>query len=264
MIISAEVSGKLVLFNAEEGKTAGPDELIGIIDTTNFVLQRKQLKAQEGAIASKIENIEAQIRVQEQQKKNLLVDKERVEKLLKDGAATQKQLDDINGAIDLVDSQIASTKTQYISVKTEMQVVDAQVAQVEESIEKCHIYNPIRGTILEKYAEQNEVITFGRPLYKLADLDEMTLRIYVSGAQLPEIKIGQQVEVLIDADKNTNRTLQGEIFWISQSAEFTPKIIQTKEERVNMVYAVKVRVKNDGSLKIGMPGEVNFVIKNKE
>lgn len=257
-IISAEASGKLVLFNAEEGKTVNENQLIGIIDTTSLILQRKQLTAQAQAIASRIDNIEAQIQVQEQQKKNLMVDKKRIENLLKDGAATQKQLDDINGAIDLVDSQIASTKTQYTSVKTELKVIETQVAQVEESIAKCHIYNPVKGIILEKFTERNEVITFGRPLYKVADMNEMILRIYVSGAQLPNIRIGQEVEVQIDADEKTNRSLSGQVSWISETAEFTPKIIQTKEERVNMVYAVKVRVKNDGSLKIGMPGEVNF------
>jgi len=258
VIISAEANGKLINFNVEEGKEIEKNQLVGVIDTTNLVLQRKQLKAQTVAVSSKIKNIEAQIKVQEQQKKNLLVDKKRIENLIKDGAATQKQLDDINGAIDMVDSQIASIQTQYTAVTTELEVIKTQIAQVEESIVKCHIYNPMDGMLLEKYAEQNEVTSFGKPLYKIADMTEMVLRVYVSGAQLPQIKIGHEVEVLIDQDKNSNRSLTGEIFWISETAEFTPKIIQTKEERVNMVYAIKVRVKNDGSLKIGMPGEVNF------
>ncbi|MCD4698085.1 MAG: HlyD family efflux transporter periplasmic adaptor subunit, partial [Bacteroidales bacterium] len=176
----------------------------------------------------------------------------------KDGAATQKQLDDITGAIDLIDSQISSIKTQYSAVLSELEVINTQVEQVEESIRKCHIYNPVEGTVLEKYAEENEITTFGKPLYKLADTREMVLRVYVSGLQLAHLKIGQEVEVLVDDDKKTNRSMTGQISWISESAEFTPKIIQTKEERINMVYAIKVRVKNDGSLKIGMPGEVNF------
>jgi HlyD family secretion protein len=258
VIISSEANGRLILFLATEGKALGENELVAIIDTTNLSLQRHQLQAQSRAVASKIENIEAQIKVQEQQKKNLLVDRKRVKNLMKDGAATQKQLDDINGAIELVDSQIASIKTQYTSVKTELEVVKTQVAQVEESVSKCRISNPLKGIVLEKYAEQNEVTTFGRPLYKIADMNEMILRVYVSGAQLPGIQLGQQVEVLIDEDEKENRSLQGEVSWISETAEFTPKIIQTKEERVNMVYAVKIRVKNDGSLKIGMPGEANF------
>ena len=258
VIISSEANGRLIHFLASEGNSLEKDEIVAVIDTTNLALQRHQLLAQSKAVASKIENIEAQIKVQEQQKKNLLVDRKRIESLMKDGAATQKQLDDINGAIELVESQIASIKTQYTSVKTELEVVRTQVAQVEESISKCRITNPLQGIVLEKYAEQNEVTTFGRPLYKIADMNEMILRVYVSGAQLPGIKLGQQVEVLIDKDEKENRTLQGEVSWISETAEFTPKIIQTKEERVNMVYAVKIRVKNDGSLKIGMPGEANF------
>ncbi len=258
VIISSEANGRLIYFIAKEGKALEENELVAIVDTTNLSLQRHQLLAQMRAVGSKIENIEAQIKVQEQQKKNLLVDRKRIENLMKDGAATQKQLDDINGAIELVDSQIASIKTQYTSVKTELEVVKTQVAQVEESISKCRISNPLKGIVLEKYAEQNEVTTFGRPLYKIADMNEMILRVYVSGAQLPDIQLGQQVEVLIDKDEKENRTLPGEVFWVSETAEFTPKIIQTKEERVNMVYAVKIRVKNDGSLKIGMPGEANF------
>lgn len=258
VIISSEASGRLILFQAEEGKAVKNNQLIGIIDTANLVLQRQQLKAQAAAVSSKIGNIEAQIKVQEQQKKNLMVDRKRVENLMKDGAATQKQLDDVTGAIDLVDSQIVSIKTQYTSVKSELEVIGTQKAQVEESIAKCHIINPIDGMVLETYAEQNEVTTFGRPLYKIANMDELILRIYVSGAQLPSVKIGQQVEVLIDQDMESTRSLSGEVSWISETAEFTPKIIQTRDERVNMVYAVKVRVQNDGSLKIGMPGEVNF------
>lgn len=258
IIISSEANGKITFFNIAEGKKISPDQLVGTIDTTNLVLQRRQLIAQTSAVSSRIENIESQIKVQEQQKKNLLKDKERIENLINDGAATQKQLDDINGAIDLVDSQIASIQTQYTSVKTELEVVNTQIAQVAESILKCQIYNPVEGIVLEKYVEENEVTAFGKPLYKIADMDELILRVYVSGAQLPGIKVGQKVEVLIDQDATTNQSLEGEVSWISESAEFTPKIIQTKEERVNMVYAVKVRVKNDGRLKIGMPGEANF------
>lgn len=258
VIISAEANGKLISFHVEEGKAVEKDQLIGIIDTTNLILQRKQLKAQILAVSSKIENIESQITVQEQQKKNLLVDKKRINNLIKDGAATQKQMDDVNGAIDLVDSQIASIQTQYTSVTTELEVVRTQIAQIEDALQKCHIINPLNGIVLEKYVEENEVTAFGKPLYKIADMSEMILRVYVSGAQLPHLQLGQEVEVLIDDDNTTFHSMQGKIFWISESAEFTPKIIQTKEERVNMVYAVKVRVMNEGKLKIGMPGEVNF------
>jgi HlyD family secretion protein len=258
IIISSEANGKLLFLSIEEGQQLDQGEWIGVVDTTDMVLKRKQLKAQKQAILSNIQNIEAQIEVQEQQKKNLLIDKERVEKMLKDAAATQKQLDDINGAIDVIEKQIASTKTKYASIKAEQEVIDTQVAQVKESIQKCRVINPVKGTVLEKFAESNEIAAFGKPLYKIADMDELILRVYVSGAQLPDIKLGQQVQVLIDKNEKENTELTGTVSWISASAEFTPKIIQTKEERVNLVYAVKVRVKNDGGLKIGMPGEINF------
>ncbi|MEZ5196332.1 MAG: HlyD family efflux transporter periplasmic adaptor subunit [Bacteroidales bacterium] len=258
VIVSSEANGKLLFFAVEEGKRIPAGNIVGLVDTTDFILKRKQLIAQKRAVASKIDNIKSQIEVQLQQKKNLLVDKERIEKMLKEGAATKKQLDDINGGIDLVDRQIESIKTQNDAVSTELDVVNTQIAQIEESIEKCKTINPIDGIVLQKFAEAGEVTSFGKPLYKIANMSEMILRVYVSGSQLPHIKIGQEVAVLIDDTEKTNRQLSGKISWISESAEFTPKIIQTKKERVNMVYAIKVKVKNDGSLKIGMPGEVNF------
>jgi HlyD family secretion protein len=258
VMVSAESTGKLLLFNVEEGKKMPANELVAVIDTTDLVLKRNQLAAQQKAVSSKIENIRSQIDVQKQQIANLKTDKDRIERLLKDGAATQKQLDDINGQIDLVNRQIGSTNTQYATVQSELEVYTAQIAQVNESIRKCSIYNPSEGIVLEKFAEPFEITSFGKPLYKIANMDEMILRVYISGDQLPNIKLGQEVEVLIDQDKKTKRKMSGIVSWISETAEFTPKIIQTKEERVNMVYAVKVRVKNDGSLKIGMPGEINF------
>ena len=258
VMVSAESSGKLLLFNAEEGKKMAANELVAVIDTTDLVLKRDQLIAQQRAVSSKIENIRSQIEVQKQQLANINTDKDRIEKLLKDGAATQKQLDDINGQIEVVNRQIGSTNTQFATVQSELEVYNSQIAQVNESIRKCTIYNPSEGIVLEKFAEPSEITSFGRPLYKIANMDEMILRVYVSGDQLSQIKLSQQVEVFIDQDKTTKRKLTGTVSWVSETAEFTPKIIQTKEERVNMVYAVKVRVKNDGSLKIGMPGEVNF------
>ena len=258
VIISAEANGKLMMLNIQEGQRLNNGKLVAAIDTTDLVLKRKQLKAQKTASASKLTNINSQIDVQEQQKSNLTVDKNRVEKMLKDGAATQKQLDDINGNLDLIDKQISSIKTQKSAILAELDAIDAQVDQVNASIEKCQIINPITGVVLDKYAEPGEITAFGKPIYKIANTDEMYLRVYVSGAQLPNIKLGQEVQVLIDKDTETDQSLTGQVSWISETAEFTPKIIQTKEERVNLVYAVKIRVSNDGRLKIGMPGEVNF------
>ncbi|HPE56226.1 MAG TPA: HlyD family efflux transporter periplasmic adaptor subunit [Bacteroidales bacterium] len=258
VIISAEANGKLMMLNIQEGQRLNNGKLVAVIDTTDLVLKRKQLKAQKTASASKLTNINSQIDVQEQQKANLTVDKNRVEKMLKDGAATQKQLDDINGNLDLIDKQISSIKTQKSAILAELDAIDAQVDQVNASIEKCQIINPITGVVLDKYAEPGEITAFGKPIYKIANTDEMYLRVYVSGAQLPNIKLGQEVQVLIDKDTETDQSLPGQVSWISETAEFTPKIIQTKEERVNLVYAVKIKVSNDGRLKIGMPGEVNF------
>jgi HlyD family secretion protein len=258
VIISSEANGKLLAFDIETGNSIHAGKTVGYIDTINLVLQKKQMIAQKAAIASNLENIQSQIAIQEANKKNLMVDKNRVEKLLKDGAATQKQMDDINGQMDVIEQNIASIKTQKNVILAEQDVIKTQIAQVEESISKSRIVNPMDGIVLEKFAQENEITAFGKPLYKIANLDEITLRVYVDGSQLPKIKIGNYVEVLVDADEKNNRALTGTITWVSESAEFTPKIIQTKKERVNMVYAVKVKVKNDGSLKIGMPGEVNF------
>ncbi|MCB2221432.1 MAG: HlyD family efflux transporter periplasmic adaptor subunit [Bacteroidetes bacterium] len=258
VVVSAEANGKLLTLNIKEGQKLTKGQLVATIDTTDLILKRKQLKAQKNAVNSNISNINAQIEVQEQQKANLLIDKNRIANMLKDGAATQKQLDDINGKIDLINKQISSIKTQKNAVLAEQEVISAQIDQVEENLQKCKIRNPLAGVVLDKFAEEGEITAFGKPLYKIANTDPMYIRVYVSGAILPSIKLGQEVEVLIDKNGESNRKLSGIISWISESSEFTPKIIQTKEERVNLVYAVKIRVDNDGTLKIGMPGEVNF------
>jgi HlyD family secretion protein len=258
VIISSEVSGKLILFTLEEGNVVDSGKLIGLVDTTDLQLKKEQLMAQKNAISSKSGNIASQIEVQQQQKNNLLIDKTRIEKLYKDGAATKKQLDDINGSINLVDKQILSIQTQNSSVVNEILGLDKQIAQIDQNIKKSHLVNPIKGTILDKYMQQNELVTPGKSLYKIADLSTIYLRVYVSESQLSAVTLGQKIEVLIDKGKDEMGKYEGTVTWISSTAEFTPKIIQTKEERVNLVYAVKVKVKNDGALKIGMPGEVNF------
>jgi HlyD family secretion protein len=258
VIVSSEVAGKILKFSVEEGTAIKAGVTTGYVDTTDLVLKKEQLMAQRDIISVKTSNINSQIDVQKQQKANLMIDKARIEKLYKDGAATKKQVDDINGSINLVDKQINSIETQNSSVLNELKNIDRQIDQVNENISKCYIVNPINGTVLNKYAEESEFTTMGKALYKIADMDYLDLRVYASGAQLPNIKIGQKVEVLIDKNAYEFTKLEGTVTWISSTAEFTPKIIQTKEDRVNLVYAVKVKVKNDGSLKIGMPGEVNF------
>lgn len=258
--VSAESAGRIHFLNVDEGLDVDSGKQVALIDTTDLYLKKLQLQTQKSAISVKRSSVVSQIDVQQQQKTNLNVEKSRVTRLLADKAATQKQLDDINGAIDLVDKQVASIHTQNAAINEEMVVIDRQIAQVNESIRKCYIHNPVKGTVLSKFAETGEIAAPGRALYKIADLSMMELKVYVSGSQLPAVKLGQTVEVLIDADAKSNRKLSGMVSWISPKAEFTPKIIQTKEERVNLVYAVKIKVANDGSLKIAMPAEVNFSV----
>jgi len=256
--VSAESAGRIHYLNVEEGSQPDSGAVVALVDTADLYLKKLQLQSQKKAIAVRKSSIESQVAVQQQQKQNLLVEKNRVSRLIADKAATAKQLDDINGAIDLVDKQMENINTQNAGIVEEMEIVDRQIAQVNESIRKCYIRNPVKGTVLNKFAEAGEVAAPGRALYKIADLSVMELKVYISGSQLPAVKQGQQVEVLIDKDQKTNRKLTGVVSWISPKAEFTPKIIQTKEERVNLVYGVKIRVPNDGSLKIAMPAEVNF------
>lgn len=258
VIISAQGSGKLISFNIDEGKQLKEGEIVGVIDTVDLSLKRQQLITQKESMLSRLTNVNSQVEVQRQQKKNLNVDNDRIAKMYKDGAATKKQVDDITGAIEVIDKQISATETQSATIEKDIKGIEKQVEQINESINKCYIKNENNGTVLVKYTEPGEITTFGKSLYKIANLQDMILKVYVSGDQLPKVKIGQKCQVLIDKNEKENTKYEGMIEWVSDNAEFTPKIIQTKEERVNLVYAVKVKVKNDGTLKIGMPGEVNF------
>jgi HlyD family secretion protein len=259
VVISSQANGQIKSLAVEEGREVKQGDTIGMIDTVDLSLKKEQLLAQETVILVKLKTIDAQISVQEQQKKNVMVDKERVDRMLKDGAATQKQMDDINGSLDLLEQQIKSTQVQKESVHAELGTLAAQVRQVEETTSKCFIVSPLSGTVLVKFAEAGEITTMGKPVCKIANLGELELKVYISGDQLPYLKLGQSVEVIIDKDKSEVSALQGTVSWISSKAEFTPKTIQTKKERVNLVYAAKVTVPNDGTLKIGMPGEINFM-----
>ena len=258
VIVSSESSGKILQLNVEKGQKIEAGDIAAVIDTTQIRMKLKQLDAQEAAIISKKQSIQSQIDVFEEQIKNLKTNEKRIAQMVKDQAATQKQLDDITGQINVIEKQIASTKTQFTSVNRELEVLQIQKETTKDLLNRCIIQSPASGTILETYVEQGELATPGKPLFKIANLDKLTLKVYVSGAQLPNVKIGQQVNVLIDKNKTENQTLNGTVNWISSEAEFTPKIIQTKEERVKLVYALKVEVKNDGTLKIGMPGEIRW------
>lgn len=262
VLVSSEVSGRLLQFSVEEGQFLEAGTLVGLVDTIPLHLRRRQLQASMHALQLKTQDAAPQIQVYEAQYHNLLREIARLEVLLKSNAATPKQLDDLKGQAEVVQKQIQAArsqeKTANRAILAELDPLETQLLQLEDQIARCYIFNPVSGTVLIKMSEPSEMIAAAKPLYKIANLDTMTLRAYFSGDQLPYLKIGDTVDVLIDADKKTNRALQGTISWIAAQAEFTPKIVQTKNERVNLVYAVKIMVKNDGALKIGMPAEVNL------
>lgn len=253
--ISAESNGKLISFTIEEGGFLKKGAVIGYIDTIQLSLKKEQLTVSKSVIFSKSKGVLSQINVLKAQLKTAEISKKRSENLLQENAGTQKQLDDIIGKIDVLNQQIRSVELQNAPVVNELKSIDVQLKQVEDQLQKSILTNPINGTILVKYVEENEITSFGKPLYKIADLSTLELRVYVSETQLSSIEIGKEVSVKIDAGETT-KDYKGVVSWVASEAEFTPKIIQTKEERVNLVYAVKIVVKNDGSLKIGMPAEM--------
>ncbi|WP_034057089.1 HlyD family secretion protein [Lacinutrix jangbogonensis] len=253
--ISAETNGKLMPFTINEGDVLEEEQFIGYIDTIQLALKREQLEVSKTVISSKSKGVLSQISVLNSKFKTAKINKTRVENLIRDNAGTQKQLDDVSGEMDVIKSQIRSVEIQNAPVVNELKSIDIQIKQIDDQIQKSKITNPINGTVLTKYTEPNEITAFGKPLYKIADLSTMQLRVYISETQLANIKIGQEVSVKID-DADTMKSYNGMVSWIASEAEFTPKIIQTKEERVALVYAVKIDVKNDGSLKIGMPAEL--------
>ncbi|MDD5152114.1 MAG: HlyD family efflux transporter periplasmic adaptor subunit [Flavobacterium sp.] len=253
--ISAEANGNIEYLKLEEGDILEPKTQVGLVDTTQLYFNKQQLMASKSTVFSKSKNVLSQKNVLQEQLKTTLIEKKRIENMFAENAATKRQVDEIVGKVNVILEQIRSVETQNSPIVNEVKAIDVQIEKINDQIEKSKIINPIKGTVLAKYAEPNEVTAFGKPLYKIADISEMTLRVYVSETQLPNIKIGQNVTVKIDSGKEM-KSYQGAVSWISSSAEFTPKVIQTKEERVNLVYAVKVKVKNDGGLKIGMPAEM--------
>lgn len=276
VIVSAEVPGKILSFDIEEGMTVAKDSVVGTIDAENLELQKQQVAASIEALSQRTSDVQPQVKllqdqliVQQSQLKTLEREKLRTENLLKQDAATGKQLDDINAQIDVLHKQIAVTQqqinvqrsnvgTQNRGILSETAPMQKRIAQLDDQLQRANVTNPLNGTVLAKYVEAGEVVSTGKALYKIADLSTITLRAYVTGDMLPAIKLGQQVTVLIDSTKDDYKRYSGTITWISDKAEFTPKTIQTKEERANLVYAVKVKVKNDGFLKIGMYGEVTL------
>ncbi|MFL0352580.1 HlyD family secretion protein [Xanthomarina sp. GH4-25] len=253
--VSAENNGKLMAFQVHEGDILKQESIIGYIDTIPLSLKRQQLLISKDVVSSKSQGVLSQIAVLNAKLKTANINKTRTKNLINDNAGTQKQLDDILGEIDVIKQQIRSVEIQNAPVVNELKSIDVQIKQLDDQIEKCKIINPIKGTVLTKYAEPGEITSFGKPLYKVADLNTMELRVFVSQTQLANLKIGENVIVKID-DQDSMKDYEGTITWIASEAEFTPKIIQTKEERVALVYAVKITVINDGSIKIGMPAEM--------
>ena len=261
-IISAEAQGILKEFAVEEGQVLAAGQRIGYIDSTQLYLKKKQLEAQIVAMLGKRPNITLQLSALQDQLKAAEVERERVANLVRGDAATPKQLDDANAQIDVLKSQIEAHKSTLSisseSINKEVVPIEVQIEQLADQLDKCTIVNPTPGTVLVKYAKENEMTAMGKPLYKIADISTIILRVYVSGDQLPEVKLNQTVDVMTDDGKGGYNTAEGTVTWISDKAEFTPKTIQTKNERANLVYAVKVKVKNDGLYKIGMYGEIKF------
>ena len=253
--VSSESNGKIEFLNLEEGDVVEKGKTVGLIDTLQLYYTKMQLIASQKTVSSKSGNVLSQKQVLQEQLKTAKIEQNRITAMFTENAATKRQVDEINGKVKVIEEQIKGVGTQNAPIKNEANSFSVQIEKINDQIKKCNLVNPINGTVLTKYAEPNEVTTFGKPLYKIANLEEMNLRVYISETQLSSIKIGQQVKVKID-DFEQTKEYTGNIIWISSQAEFTPKIIQTKEERANLVYAVKIRVKNDGSLKIGMPAEI--------
>lgn len=262
IIISASVAGTIEAFNVEEGSRVEQGQLLGWIDSTQLHLRKKQLIAQIDAILSRRPQIATQLASYRVQLENAQRELQRVKNLFEAEAATQKQVDDATAHVAVIRRQMEAHRSSLDissqALVSETLPLSAQVEQLDDQIRNCRIINPVTGVILQQYAQQHELANPGKPLYKVADLSVLELRAYITGDQLPGIKLGQEVTVMIDNGAGGFKEYQGTISWISSKAEFTPKTIQTKEERADLVYAMNARVKNDGYLKIGMYGEVKF------
>jgi HlyD family secretion protein len=258
VIISSESSGRIVAMPVEEGMTIASGSVISVTDTVMLQLQQAEVTAALASAQSRLVTIGSQNAVLRQQMDNLDVNINRTRKMLADGAATQKQLDDLTGQMDVLKLQVNANNTQKSTVMAEVESVHAKRAILDEQIKRCTIRAPFNGTIIEKYTLCFELTSPGKALVKMADMRVMKLKVWISGAQLADVKCGAACTVRIDDSTKGYRTFTGTVSHISEKAEFTPKIIQTKEERVALVYAVTIDVPNDGSIKSGMPGEAIF------
>ncbi|MXO24701.1 HlyD family efflux transporter periplasmic adaptor subunit [Apibacter sp. B3924] len=263
VIVSSEANGKLESFQLTEGDQLAKGQYVGYVDSIQLYLKKRQLIATNKAIQVKRPDISVQVSSIKEQIAKAEFEKRRIQRLLADNAATQKQLDDANSQIEVLkkslNAQVNSLSTSVNSLNEESNTNTVQVSQIEDQLKKCKIINPIQGTVLNKFVEEKEVVTQGKALYKIADTKNLFLRAYIVSEQLEKIKIGQKVKVFINISEDKQKSYPGTITWISDKAEFTPKTIQTQDERQNLVYAVKIAVTNtDGLIKIGMYGDVDF------
>ena len=263
VIVSSEANGKLESFQLTEGDQLAKGQYVGYVDSIQLYLKKRQLLATNKAIQVKRPDISIQVSSIKEQIAKAEFEKRRIQRLLADNAATQKQLDDANSQIEVLkkslNAQENSLSTSVNSLNEESNTNTIQVSQIEDQLKKCKIINPIQGTVLNKFVEEKEVVTQGKALYKIADTKNLFLRAYIVSEQLEKIKIGQKVKVFISISEDKQKSYPGAITWISDKAEFTPKTIQTQDERQNLVYAVKIAVTNtDGLIKIGMYGDVDF------
>ena len=260
VVISAEANGRIIYFDAEEGTSVVAGEELGAIDSVQLHLQRKQLEAQQSALLGSRPDVKKQVASLREQIEKQKSELRRVENMLRDGAATQKQYDDIEAQIKILEGQLEATLSTLdkntATINSNSAALEAQIEALDDRIAKCRIVSPVNGTVVVKYAEAGELATVGKPLMKIADLDKIFLRAYFTSDQLAEVNIGDEVTVVADFGGDERYDYTGRVAWISPESEFTPKTIQTKDSRANLVYAVKIAVENDGRLKIGLAGEV--------
>lgn len=260
VVVSSEASGKIMRLDAEEGTQVLANAVVGEIDSLQLDLQRKQLIAQRSALLGSRPDVEKQVATIKEQIAKQKVELVRFANMLKDGATTQKQYDDMEAHLRVLESQLDATLSTLtkntVTINNNSAALEAQILALEDRIAKCQVVSPVGGTVLVKYAEVGELATMGKPLFKVADLNKMYLRAYFTSEQLSKVKLGDTVKVIADFGAEEHFEYEGTITWIASESEFTPKTIQTKDSRANLVYAVKIAVKNDGRLKIGLAGEV--------
>ena len=262
IIVSAEATGKLLTFEAYEGQQLKKGLILGQIDTVQLSLKKMQLQANQLALKATKPDVASQISATEREIEKLEFEKERTQRLLEGDVATQKQMDDIEAQIDVLKARLKAQKKSLNSsadaIDAQNNAIDVQLKQMDDQISRCKIQSPIDGTVLVKYTEAGEFVNMGKPLFKVANMQEMIIKAYVSAGQLKDLQLGQNIQVLAEFGSDEFKEYEGEITWISDKSEFTPKTIQTQDERANLVYALKVRVKNDGFLKIGMYGGLKW------